>query len=53
MVMERGVYPRGHVITADYVARMRPLAEQQLRLAGARLAALLNRVLGAPASRPR
>ncbi len=46
VVMDGGVYPQGHVISAAYIARERPLAEQQLRLAGARLAVLLNQVLG-------
>jgi hypothetical protein len=39
------VYPRGHVIDAAYVAAQRPLAERRLRVAGQRLAALLNRTL--------
>jgi len=46
IVMDDGVYPSGHRIGAAYVERMRPIAERQLRLGGARLAALLNRVLG-------
>jgi len=50
IVMDDGVYPFGHRIGAAYVERMRPIAERQLRLGGARLAALLNRVLGAPAT---
>ncbi len=50
IVMDDGVYPSGHRIDAAYVARMRPIAERQLRLGGARLAALLDRVLGQPAS---
>lgn len=45
IVMDDGVYPSGHRIGAAYVERMRPIAERQLRLGGARLAALLNRVL--------
>lgn len=46
IVMDDGVYPSGHRIGAAYVERMRPIAERQLRRGGARLAALLNRVLG-------
>ncbi len=46
IVMDDGVYPSGRRIGAAYVGRMRPIAERQLRLGGARLAALLNRVLG-------
>ena len=46
IVMDDGVYPSGHRVDAVYVERMRPIAERQLRLGGARLAALLNRVLG-------
>ena len=46
IVMDDGVYPSGHRIGAAYVERMRPIAERQLRLGGARLADLLNRVLG-------
>ena len=50
IVMNRGVYPWGHIISDDYIARERPIAERRLRLAGVRLADLLNRVLGlAPA----
>ncbi len=40
-----GIYPRGHVIDAAYLTHMRPLAERRVRLAGARLAVLLNREL--------
>jgi len=43
-----GLYPRGHVVDAAYLERMRPLAERRLREAGARLAALLNRALAPP-----
>lgn len=41
-----GVYPPSRFIDAAYVARERPIAEQRLRQAGARLAALLNHDLG-------
>lgn len=39
-------YPRDHRIDATYLARMRPLAEQRVREAAARLAELLDRELG-------
>ena len=41
-----GFYPRGHVIEQAYVDAQLPLAERQLRLAGDRLAAVLNAALG-------
>lgn len=41
-----GVYPSSRFIDDAYVERERPVAEQRLRQAGARLAALLNRDLG-------
>lgn len=40
-----GVYPATRFIDGVYVARERPVAEQRLRQAGARLAALLNQDL--------
>jgi hypothetical protein len=40
-----GVYPASRRIDAAYVDRELPVAEQRLRQAGARLAALLNRDL--------
>jgi hypothetical protein len=47
-----GIYPRGHRIDDAWLARMRPLAEQRVRIAAARLADLLNRELdAAPRSR--
>lgn len=45
----RTIYPRGHRIDARYLERERPLAERRVREAAARLGALLNRELGAPA----
>ncbi len=42
-----GVYPTGHRISRGYVVHMRPIAERQLRLAGAHLAEILNQTLGA------
>lgn len=38
-------YPDGHEIGDDYVTRWRPLAEERLRVAGSRLAMLLNDAL--------
>ncbi len=43
---DEGVYPRSRFIDQAYVERELPIAEQRLRQAGARLAALLNRDLG-------
>jgi hypothetical protein len=43
-----GVYPASHVLPDDYVATWRPVAEAQLRLAGDRLAEILNAALGTP-----
>ncbi|MBN8224625.1 MAG: S1/P1 nuclease [Xanthomonadales bacterium] len=45
-----GFYPRGHVVGQAYVDAQLPVAERQLRLAGDRLAAVLNAALGDPAS---
>lgn len=42
---DEGVYPDAHTISQAYVDRELPIAEQRLRQAGARLAALLNRDL--------
>ncbi|WP_428849191.1 S1/P1 nuclease [Xanthomonas arboricola] len=43
-----GVYPAAHVLPASYIATYRPIAETQLRLAGDRLAAVLNAALATP-----
>jgi len=40
-----GVYPASADIDPDYLARMRPIAEGRMELAGRRLAVLLNQVL--------
>lgn len=48
IVRRPGFYPDGHKIGAAYVTRWRPLAEERLRLAGSRLAMLLNAALAAP-----
>ncbi len=44
----KGVYPTRRTINDAYVGTWRPVAEAQLRLAGERLAALLNAVLDQP-----
>lgn len=41
----RGIYPTGHKIDDAYVAAELPVAEGQLRIAGERLAEVLNRAL--------
>ena len=46
-----GVYPPSPRIGGDYVAMQLPRIEQQVRDAGARLGALLNAALAAPAER--
>ncbi len=43
-----GVYPSAHVLPATYIATYRPIAETQLRIAGDRLAAILNAALAGP-----
>ncbi|RFF41300.1 endonuclease [Xanthomonas nasturtii] len=43
-----GVYPSAHVLPQTYIATYRPVAETQLRLAGDRLAAVLNAALASP-----
>ncbi|KAA2285470.1 S1/P1 nuclease [Arenimonas fontis] len=45
LIHAEGLYPSDHDIGDDYLDRHRPLAERRIRLAGARLAALLNEVL--------
>ncbi|HXS73111.1 MAG TPA: S1/P1 nuclease [Rhodanobacteraceae bacterium] len=45
IVRDGDIYPRSRVIDERYVQRERPIAEERLRQAGARLAALLNREL--------
>lgn len=47
IVRDDGVYPLSRNIDDAYVQRERPIAEERLREAGARLAVLLNRELGA------
>jgi hypothetical protein len=41
-----GVYPTKRTLGPEYTATYRPIAEQELRLAGERLAVLLNATLG-------
>jgi len=43
-----GVYPSAHVLPATYIVTYRPVAETQLRIAGDRLAAILNAALASP-----
>lgn len=45
-VVAPGFYPASHVIDAAYIAASRPLAEERLRRAGARLAQVLNAAFG-------
>ena len=45
LVAAPGLYPQGHVIDDAYVTTHLPQAERQLRLGGARLAAILNQAL--------
>jgi nuclease S1 len=47
LIARHALYPPRHVIGTDYIDRHRPLAEAQLRLAAARLAAVLERALTA------
>lgn len=46
LIDARGLYPERRVMTHRYLDRMRPLAEQRVRQAAWRLAALLNETLG-------
>jgi nuclease S1 len=50
IVQQDGFYPPKHKISSRYLDAKRPLADQRLKLAGARLAALLNRLLGEQAA---
>ncbi|MFO3704814.1 S1/P1 nuclease [Xanthomonas codiaei] len=43
-----GTYPASHVLPEGYMDTYRPIAETQLRIAGDRLAAVLNAALAAP-----
>ena len=45
LIASQSLYPRGHKIGDAYLDRFRPLAEARVRLAGARLATLLNEAL--------
>lgn len=51
IVLRDGFYPPGAKLPARYVPQWRPVAEQQLRIAGHHLAALLNDALKAPPAR--
>jgi hypothetical protein len=48
IVVQPGFYPPRAKIDGDYVQAWRPVAETQLRLGGAHLAAVLNQALGEP-----
>lgn len=50
IVVEPGFYPQNRKISAEYVQSWLPVAEQQLRLGGARLAVVLNEIFD-PAER--
>jgi len=50
LIGRNAVYPDGHRIDAAYLDRQLPLAEAQLRLAAARLAMVIERALGKPAT---
>jgi hypothetical protein len=45
IALQSGVYPAARRLGDDYLDRWRPLAERQVRLAGQRLAAVLNQAL--------
>ncbi|MGN6514135.1 MAG: S1/P1 nuclease [Lysobacteraceae bacterium] len=53
LVDARGLYPPGHKLDARYLDAMRPLAEERLRVAAWRLAALLDATLGPARATPR
>lgn len=53
IVQQPGVYPDGHILDTAYYTRHLPVAEAQLRLAGARLAQTLNAALAPPESASR
>lgn len=46
VAVEQGVYPRARTLDEDYTTRYRPVAEGELRIAGERLAQVLNSALG-------
>ena len=45
LTRDAGIYPNSRNIDSAYLERMRPIAERQMRLAGKRLANVLNRAL--------
>ncbi|MHC1480099.1 S1/P1 nuclease [Frateuria aurantia] len=49
---DQGVYPSGHVIDQHYVDAELPIAEAQLRIAGKRLADVLDASLGTASGKP-
>ena len=48
IVLQPGAYPPGAKIGDDYIAAWLPVEERQLRLAGQRLAVLLDAVFATP-----
>jgi hypothetical protein len=46
LIEARHIYPDGHKLDDAYLDAMRPLAEQRIRQAAWRLAAMLNETLG-------
>lgn len=46
LVDSHAIYPQGHILDDTYLNAQRPLAEQRVTLAAARLANLLNQALG-------
>lgn len=53
LLLQPGFYPSGRQLGAEYLERFRPLAEQRLLTAAARLAGLLERRLQADSEPPR
>lgn len=51
LIDAQGIYPQEHAMDHRYLDAMRPLAEQRVALAAARLAALLNETLAARTAR--
>jgi hypothetical protein len=51
IAQQPGLYPATHTLGNDYVLAHRPLVEQRLRQAGARLADMINYALSSPVAR--
>lgn len=52
IAIRKDLYPSSRRIDETYADKWRPVAEAQVRLAGERLGAVLNELLGQPAARP-